>query len=38
MSLPTYVQKNLEFFLEHELEDPDRYGPLILALSERWNI
>ena len=36
--LPPYVRKNLEFFLEHEPEDPGRFGPLILALSDRWGI
>lgn len=38
VSLPPYVQKNLDYFLDHEPEDPDRYGPLILALCERWGI
>ena len=28
--LPPYVRKNLEFFLDHEPDDPDRFGPLIL--------
>ena len=36
--LPLNIRKNLDFFLEHEPEDPDRFGPLILALSERWGI
>jgi hypothetical protein len=36
--LPPNIRKNLDFFLDHEPEDPDRFGPLILALSERWGI
>jgi hypothetical protein len=36
--LPSHVRKNLDFFLDHEPDDPDRFGSLISALSERWGI
>ena len=36
--LPGYVRRNLEYFLEHEAENPDRFGPVIDAICLRWNI
>lgn len=34
--IPEHVITNLQFMLEHEQEDPDRFGPAIEALSQRW--
>ena len=36
--LPEYVRKNLEYFLDHEAEDPERFEPLVDALCRRWGI
>lgn len=36
--IPDHVLANLDFMLEHEMEDPERFGPAILALSQRWGI
>ncbi len=36
--LPEYVKRNLEYFLDHLSEDPERYNPLIDDLCRRWGI
>jgi len=36
--IPEVVRKNLDYFLTHEPEDPERYGRAILDLSNRWGI
>jgi len=36
--LPEYVKRNLEYFLDHLSEDPERYNPLIDDLCRRWNV
>ncbi len=36
--LPEYVRRNLEYFLDHEAEDPERYSPLVDDLCRRWGI
>ena len=37
-TIPEYVKRNLDYFLQHEPEDPDRFGPLISDLCARWGI
>jgi hypothetical protein len=36
--LPEYVRRNLEYFLDHEAEDPERFEPLVDDLCRRWGI
>ena len=36
--LPGYVKANLEYYLSHEAENPERFGPAIDDLCRRWGI
>jgi hypothetical protein len=38
VKIPEYVLANLDYWLKVEREDPDRAGPVIAAISDRWQI
>lgn len=36
--IPANVRRNLDYYLDHELEDPEYYGKLIMNISMRYGI
>ena len=36
--LPGYVRRNLEYYLDHLPENPDRFNPIIDDICKRWGI